>query len=73
MGNLYAHRDTTLHVCRYLILAWGCSATGCRSSPVARDVLTENMSDAMFVLDVHSRLVDLNLAAQPSWDSRVLP
>jgi PAS domain S-box-containing protein len=32
--------------------------------PVARDAVIENMADAVIVLDVHNRVVDLNPAAQ---------
>jgi PAS domain S-box-containing protein len=32
--------------------------------PVARDVVVDNMSDAMFALDLQDRIVDLNPAAQ---------
>jgi len=32
--------------------------------PVARDIVIENMSDGMMVLDAHNRIVDLNPAAQ---------
>ena len=32
--------------------------------PVARDAVIESMSDAVLVLDAHSRIVDMNPAAQ---------
>ncbi|MBW4649457.1 MAG: diguanylate cyclase [Kastovskya adunca ATA6-11-RM4] len=32
--------------------------------PVARDTLVESMSDSVFVLDVHNRIVDINPAAK---------
>jgi diguanylate cyclase (GGDEF)-like protein len=48
-----------------VVLAWGISRSGLLDLvPVARDRLIEIMSDAVLVLDVQQRLVDINPAAR---------
>jgi hypothetical protein len=41
--------------------------------PIARDVVVESLADAVFVLDLHGRLIDLNPAARQLVDGTGLP